>query len=65
MTAKEEILRLLKALPDDVTFEDVFERLIVLYDVRQGLEQLDKGEVIPHEEAKRRVRQWLGSPLEP
>ena len=57
MTAKEEILRLLEALPDDVTFEDVLERLIVLYDVQQGLEQLDRGEVIPHEEAKRRIRQ--------
>ena len=65
MTAKEEILRLLEALPDDVTFEDALERLIVLYDVQQGLEQLDRGEVIPHEEAKRRIRQWLGSSLKP
>ena len=60
MTAKEEILRLLKALPDDVTFEDVIERLIVLYDVQRGLEQLNRGEAVFHEEAKRRVRQWLG-----
>ena len=65
MTAKEEILRLLKALPDDVTFEDVIERLIVLYDVQRGLEQLDRGEAVSHEEAKRRVRQWLGSSLKP
>lgn len=65
MTAKEEILRLLEALPDDVTLEDVLERLIVLYDVQQGLEQLDRGEVIPHEEAKRRIRQSLRSSLKP
>ena len=38
MTVKEEIVRLLEALPDDVTFEDVLERLMVLYDVQQGLE---------------------------
>ena len=64
-TAQEEILALLEALPDDVTFEDVPKTLIVLYDIQRGLEQLDRGEVIPHEEAKRRIRRLLGSSLKP
>ena len=59
MTAKEEILELLEQLPEDATIEDAIERLVVLYKVQQGLEQLDNGEGIPHEEAKRRIRQWL------
>ena len=58
MTAKEEILELMEQLPDDATIEDAIERLIVLYKIQQGLEQLDNGEGIPHEEAKRRIRQW-------
>ena len=61
MTAKEEILRLLEALPDGVTFEDVIERIIVLYDVQHGLAQLDNGEGIPREEAKRRVNLLVSS----
>ena len=59
MTVKEEILELMEQLPDDATIEDAIERLIVLYRVQQGLEQLDKGEGIPQEEAKKRIRQWL------
>jgi len=59
MTVKEEVLELMKQLPDDATIEDAIERLIVLYRIQQGLEQLDKGEGIPQEEAKKRIRQWL------
>ena len=59
MTVKEEILELMEQLPDDATIEDAIERLIVLYKIQQGLEQLDKGEGIPQEEAKKRIRQWL------
>ena len=59
MTVKEEILELMEQLPDDATIEDAIERLIVLYKIQQGLEQLDKGEGIPQEEARKRIRQWL------
>lgn len=59
MTVKEEILELMEQLPEDATIEDAIERLIVLYRIQQGLEQLDKGEGIPHEEARKRIRQWL------
>ncbi|MYC35406.1 MAG: hypothetical protein F4X66_00595 [Chloroflexi bacterium] len=59
MTVKEEVLELMEKLPDDATIEDAIERLIVLYRIQQGLEQLDKWEGIPQEEAKKRIRQWL------
>jgi len=59
MTVKEEVLELMEQLPDDATIEDAIERLIVLYRIQQGLEQLDKGEGNPQEEAKKRIRQWL------
>ena len=59
MTVKEEVLELMEQLPDDASIEDAIERLIVLYKIQQGLEQLDKGEGIPQEEARKRIRQWL------
>ncbi len=65
MTAKEEILTLLERLPEDATIEDAIERLIVLYKVRGGLEQLDRGEALSHEEARRRIRQLLGCVYKP
>ena len=59
MTAKEEILELIEQLPDDATIEDAIERLVILYKIQRGLEQLDNGEGIPQEEARKRIRQWL------
>ena len=57
MAAKEETLELMKQLPDDTNVEVALNRLIVPYLVQQGLGQLDNGEGIPHDEAKRRIRQ--------
>ncbi len=59
MTTKEEILELMERLPEDATIEDAIEKLVVLYKIQQGLEQLDKGQGISQEEAKKRIRQWL------
>ncbi len=59
MTAKDRIVEIMQDLPDDVTFEDAIYELYVAFKIQQGLEQLDNGEGIPHEEAKRRIRQWL------
>ena len=59
MTTKEEILELMEQLPEDATIEDAIEKLVVLYKIQQGLEQLDKGQGISKEEAKKRIRQWL------
>ncbi len=65
MTAKEEILRLQEAPPYDAIFEDAVERLIVLYDVEQGVKQLGRGQSIPHADANRRIREWLDSSWKP
>ena len=59
MTTKEEILELMEQLPEDATIEDAIEKLVVLYKIQQGLKQLDKGQGISQEEAKKRIRQWL------
>ena len=59
MTEKEEMLALIERLPNDATIADAIERLIVLYKVQHGLNQLDSGGGIRHEEAKRHIRQWL------
>ena len=59
MTAKERIFEIMEELPDDVTFEDALYELYVASKIELGLEQAERGEGIPHEEAKRRFAQWL------
>lgn len=59
MTAKEEILELMKQLPDELTVDETLERLQLLYDVQKGLEEAERGETVSHEEAKRMIEEWL------
>lgn len=59
MTAKDEILELMKQIPDGLTVDEALERLQLLYDVQKGQEEADRGETIPHEEAKQIIDTWL------
>lgn len=62
MTIKEQIHRLVDSLPDDADIdavEEMHHRLYVLEKVRKGLDELDRGEGIPHDEVKQRLAEWL------
>lgn len=58
-TVKEKVLRAIEELPQDITFEDTFEKLYFLYKVEKGIRQADSGQKISHEEAKVRMKKWL------
>ena len=60
-SAKEQVRSLLDKLPDDCTLADVQYHLYVMQGVQEGLDALDRGEGIPHEEVKRRLAKWLSS----
>jgi predicted transcriptional regulator len=53
-TPKERILEALRGLPADTTVDDAIERLVFMARVEEGLQQLDAGEGVSHEEVKRR-----------
>jgi hypothetical protein len=59
MTRKEEILQLVRSLPDDVTTKDIVAALRFYDAVNQGLEEADAGRLITHEEARKRLAKWL------
>ena len=59
MTVKEQVLKAIKELPQDATFEDAMERLYLLYKVERGIKQADAGQKISQEEAKKRMKKWL------
>ena len=54
-TVRERILQALEDLPPDATFDDAIERLVFLAKIDAGLAELDAGEGVPHDEAKRRL----------
>lgn len=60
---KEEIIDLIKHLPEDATIDDIMYHLYVRKKIMKGLEELEQGKGIPHEivmeNAKKRLEQWL------
>ena len=61
IAAKQLLREAVERLPEDATVEDAMERLYVLAKVARGMEAADRGDVVSHEEARRRV---LGSAAE-
>lgn len=59
---KEEIIDLIRKLPEDVTIDDIMYHLYVKKKILSGIKELDQGKVIPHEQtmesAKKRLEQW-------
>jgi predicted transcriptional regulator len=60
-TAKAEVISWIKALPEDCTLDDIQYHLYVRRKVEAGLANSAKGNLVPHDEAKRRMNEWLKS----
>ena len=54
-SAKRKVLEVIENLPADATLEDAIERLVLLAKTERGLAELDGGQGVEHEEAKRRL----------
>jgi predicted transcriptional regulator len=61
MTEKEIVLKTIRELPDDCSTHEIADHIEFLAAVQTGLDQLDRGEGIPHEEIKRQLASWLTS----
>lgn len=53
MTIKEIAIHTIKDLPDNATWRDIEERIHFMAGVRLGIEELNEGKGIPHEEVKK------------
>lgn len=59
LSEKEKIQKIIQSLPPEAKIEDAMERLYLLYKVEKGLQQANAGQIVSHEEAKRRLGEWL------
>lgn len=59
MTEKEIVLQTVRELPDDCSFDEIADRVEFLAAVQKGLDQIDRGEGISHDEIKRQLASWL------
>jgi len=59
MSDKQLVLESIERLPDDASLEVIAERVEFLTAVRKGLDQIEHGQIIPHDEVKRQLASWL------
>ena len=56
---KQQIIEMIKSLPDETTLDDIMAELYFRMKVDAGLKELDEGKAISHEEAQKRLSPWL------
>ena len=59
-TAKDEVRKLLDALPEDSSFEDIQYHIYVREKVERGRKAVEENRVFTEEEVERRLSKWLG-----
>lgn len=61
---KRELLEIVGALPEEASesydkIASEIERIRFMESVDRGLDQLDRGEKIPHAKVKKKIAEWL------
>ena len=56
---KNQVIQIIKQLPDNVTVDDIFSELYFKLQVDVGLRELDEGKGILHQEVKKRMSKWM------
>jgi hypothetical protein len=59
VTQKKLVLDVINELPDETSLDEIVERVEFLAAIQKGIDQLDRGEGIPHDEVKRQLATWL------
>ena len=58
MVTKEKVLATVNEMPGEFDLDELFERLMFIEKVEQGLRQLDEGKTISTEELLKEVKTW-------
>ena len=59
MSTKEQVIELLRCLPEDATLEEISEEVAILAAIRRGEADVAAGRVVSHEEVERRSAAWI------
>jgi len=59
LTAKQEVIELLKDLPDTSTLEEIQYHLYVRQKIQRGIQDVEEGRVYTQEEVEKRMEKWV------
>ncbi len=58
-TIKDEVISLIKQLPEDITLDDIMYHLYVKQKILRGKEQIKLDKTYSHEQVKEMAEKWL------
>ena len=61
MNTKQEVIKIIEELPESTTLDEIMEELYFRKKVDQGLQDLEKGNLISHEETKTRLSYMIAA----
>jgi predicted transcriptional regulator len=59
MLTKEKIIKSFDTLPENLTIDQVIDRVIMLDKIEQGLKDVEDGNTLTTEEVKIKLNKWL------
>lgn len=59
MSQKEIVLDAIQELPDDASIDQIADRVEFLAAIQKGIDDIDRGDTVPHEEIKKQLAAWL------
>ena len=55
---RDKAIETVKEFPQEFELEDFIERLVFVEKVEKGLQQVQQGKTIPHEQVKEMTKKW-------
>ena len=59
MTTKDLAKRVIDTLPEDASLDQIMYALYVTRKFRKGVQEIEEGNGVAHDEVKRRLEKWL------
>jgi predicted transcriptional regulator len=59
MSQKDLVLEAIQDLPEDVSIDQIADRVEFIAAIQKGISDIDRGDTIPHEQLRRQLAAWL------
>ncbi|MBM2814474.1 MAG: hypothetical protein HW421_1236 [Ignavibacteria bacterium] len=58
LSIKDKLIEVTENINSETTFDDIMERMFLIYKIEKGLQQVNAGQSISHSELKNQVLEW-------
>jgi len=56
---KTDVISMINKLPDNCSYDDIMAEIYFKQKVDRGLQDIEDGKVLSHDEAKKRLSRWI------